>query len=458
MTTNMTELLRSAVTCLDRNDQRGFRRIMELAKTEAADDGRAQGEILLLEVAGNAVASDEALATLLRAEKLLGGHSGILTPQTRFAENHFDAYTLWGRERGKADSLRSRGAHIKEITDAFERLTGFGAGVSECLQAQLTYYRGEFDEALRCSKVNIPKGYDGQISLINVYLLEIQAGIARHTIDQKLWHASYGRLRSIISGQYPASRTCREQAEVACAMMDMSLGCLHDIPAWAKVGDFGVIPAPHGYEIIKDRLLVGTLPSAMVAHMQYLAYSGDPVRALQAAAMIRDVLNIHSVILDAYILLLTASCYYELNRPEYAKNAVRDAMEIIVSDRLWLIAAEFIPAFGEAIYAAARELDAGAPERIAAIGEGYWNKLEPLRNDMLRGSTESLTKREQEVMSLAMEGHSNAEIAAALNVSQRTVKFHLGNVYQKLNLSRRNKFAGDIEQDGVARLATWVKK
>ena len=458
MTTQVTELLRCAVACLDRNDQRGFRQALDRAKTACADDDQAKGEILLLEVAGSVVGSEDALETLLRAEKLLGGHSRILTPQTRFAENHFDAYTLWGRELGKADVLLSRCSHIEKVTEAFERLTGFGSGVSECIRAQLAYYRGDFEEAMRCTKVNIPKGYDGQISLINVYLLDIQAGIARHTMDQKLWRSSYGKLRDIASGQHPASRTCREQAEVVCAMMDMSLGCLHDIPTWARMGDFGVIPAPHGYEIVKDRLLTGTLPSAMLTHVEYLAYSGEPARALQTAAMIREVLGIKSVVLDAYSLLLSANCYFELNRPEYAEDAVHEAMKVIIPDRFWLIAAEFIPAFGEVIYAAAREYDQSAPEQIAAIGEGYWNKLEPLRSDMLRGSTDALTKREQEVMNLAMKGHSNAEIASALNVSPRTVKFHLGNVYQKLNLTRRSKFAGDIEQDGVARLANWVKK
>lgn len=450
-------MLHRVVACLDRNDTDGFKRELENVKTACAGNEKLMGEVLLLSVVGGEVRTEDILETLLSAEKMIGGSSRILTPQSRFAENHYDAFMLWGSTLGRADIIRAWCGNIDRIAKVFQRLTGFGAGIGECFQAQLAYYRGEFEEALRWANVSIPKGYDGQISLINVYLLEVQAGIAKHTMDHGLWRSSYGKLKAIISGQQPASRTCREQAEVVCAMLDMSLGCLHDIPAWARMGDFGVIPAPHGYEIVSDRLLVGTLPSAMVAHMEYLSYNGEPVKALQTAAMIHQVFDIHSVVLDAYSALLRAGCYYKLGKPAYAESVVREAMRIIVPDRLWLIAAEFVPVFGETLYAVARELDESAPEKIRSIGENYWDKLTPLRNDMLRGNAEGLTKREQEVMNLAMKGHSNAEIAEELNVAVRTVKFHLGNVYQKLNITRRSKFVGDMEQEGVSRLAHWVK-
>jgi DNA-binding CsgD family transcriptional regulator len=48
-----------------------------------------------------------------------------------------------------------------------------------------------------------------------------------------------------------------------------------------------------------------------------------------------------------------------------------------------------------------------------------------------------LTKREQEVLSLVIEGKSSREVAEELYVSKRTVDFHLANIYEKLQVSNR---------------------
>lgn len=48
-----------------------------------------------------------------------------------------------------------------------------------------------------------------------------------------------------------------------------------------------------------------------------------------------------------------------------------------------------------------------------------------------------LTPRELEVLFLVVEGKNNKEVADALFVSVRTVKFHLANIYDKLDVSNR---------------------
>ena len=53
--------------------------------------------------------------------------------------------------------------------------------------------------------------------------------------------------------------------------------------------------------------------------------------------------------------------------------------------------------------------------------------------------SESLTTRELEVLRLLARGLRNKEIAARLYVSERTVNFHLANIYQKLNVSGRTE-------------------
>jgi DNA-binding NarL/FixJ family response regulator len=50
-----------------------------------------------------------------------------------------------------------------------------------------------------------------------------------------------------------------------------------------------------------------------------------------------------------------------------------------------------------------------------------------------------LTRREFEILQLVAEGHSNAELARMLWVTEQTVKFHLSNIYRKLDVSNRTE-------------------
>jgi len=52
-----------------------------------------------------------------------------------------------------------------------------------------------------------------------------------------------------------------------------------------------------------------------------------------------------------------------------------------------------------------------------------------------------LTPREREVLKLIAQGLSNGEIAAALFISQHTVKNHVSNIYRKLGEHDRTKVA-----------------
>jgi DNA-binding NarL/FixJ family response regulator len=57
------------------------------------------------------------------------------------------------------------------------------------------------------------------------------------------------------------------------------------------------------------------------------------------------------------------------------------------------------------------------------------------------GESEShaITRREAEILRLVAEGHSNAEVARMLWIAEQTVKFHLSNIYRKLNVSNRTE-------------------
>lgn len=52
---------------------------------------------------------------------------------------------------------------------------------------------------------------------------------------------------------------------------------------------------------------------------------------------------------------------------------------------------------------------------------------------------ESLTAREHDVLALVADGLSNRDIAAALAISDHTVKFHLASIFGKLGASTRTE-------------------
>jgi len=67
-------------------------------------------------------------------------------------------------------------------------------------------------------------------------------------------------------------------------------------------------------------------------------------------------------------------------------------------------------------------------------------------NDVLA----ELTQREREIVRLIVEGASNKEVASSLNISERTVKGHLSNVFQKLGVADRLKLVLFVREGKVS--------
>jgi DNA-binding NarL/FixJ family response regulator len=63
-----------------------------------------------------------------------------------------------------------------------------------------------------------------------------------------------------------------------------------------------------------------------------------------------------------------------------------------------------------------------------------------------------LTGRELEVLEQIVFGHSNKEIAAALDISEATVKSHVNNILSKLGVTDRTQAATTAIRRGLVRL------
>jgi len=69
----------------------------------------------------------------------------------------------------------------------------------------------------------------------------------------------------------------------------------------------------------------------------------------------------------------------------------------------------------------------------------YVNRNENFVLDTSLVSQLELSKRELEILGLLAQGHSNQEIASKIFVSLSTVKTHIQNLYEKLDVKRRTQ-------------------
>ena len=93
-----------------------------------------------------------------------------------------------------------------------------------------------------------------------------------------------------------------------------------------------------------------------------------------------------------------------------------------------------------------------------ALGLGWYppellNGLIGLARETIKSSPNpqvlaQLSEREQEIATLVGQGCSNAEIARQCHITERTVKSHLSNIFQKLDVSDRVSLAIAINRQG----------
>jgi DNA-binding NarL/FixJ family response regulator len=97
---------------------------------------------------------------------------------------------------------------------------------------------------------------------------------------------------------------------------------------------------------------------------------------------------------------------------------------------------------GEELMEAIRSVDAGKSRIPSPVAERLAERM----------SGPSLTGRETEVLQLIVGGNSNKEIAAALFISEATVKTHINSLLSKLGVTDRTQAATTALQRGIVHL------
>jgi DNA-binding NarL/FixJ family response regulator len=87
-----------------------------------------------------------------------------------------------------------------------------------------------------------------------------------------------------------------------------------------------------------------------------------------------------------------------------------------------------------------------AERELRGLGRRVYRRTGPATASGL----ESLTERELEVARLVVDRRTNAEIAASLFLSKKTVETHLRNIFAKLGVASRVELARAVERAGGA--------
>jgi DNA-binding NarL/FixJ family response regulator len=169
---------------------------------------------------------------------------------------------------------------------------------------------------------------------------------------------------------------------------------------------------------------------------EVVAEASDGVEAVERALSTRPTLSI----LDVSMPRMTGLQAAREIRAQLPESRV--LMLSMHDDEHYLFEALKAGASG---YVLKREADQDLVGAVRAVGRGDAFLTNAAERSMIRqwmadgaeGPTVPLTGREEEVVKLIAEAHTNVQIAGILHLSEKTVESHRGNVLRKLGMRDR---------------------
>ncbi|UKE74141.1 LuxR C-terminal-related transcriptional regulator [Xanthomonas graminis pv. phlei] len=169
------------------------------------------------------------------------------------------------------------------------------------------------------------------------------------------------------------------------------------------------------------------------------------LQGVEAACMLADN-QVHLARVRARIALVL----HDRGESAVALPYLRHALQHVVSTQAWQCVLELgVP--GKALLRMARQRDPqAAPNTTLAMT--IQALLDKLRHDQDSGA-DLFSERELEVLALLAQGDANKQIARRLALSENTVKFHLKNLYRKLEAGTREAALASALQRGLLQRA-----
>ena len=336
---------------------------------------------------------------------------------------------------------------VRLLEDSVE--TGMIRNTVDLIRANLAYEQGRPDESRRLIEASLRLG-------------------ARHTIIETAWFGweVAARLRAQDEGQAAALQLLDETEALAMARHGERARRLVRLrratfvlqaPGDGRHEEIGAELDEAFHDPATPRYCASFGEEVRLTMARYFALFGDPKRAISLVQPIQAAaLRSHRLVRWGTASLIYAGALARLDEPQRAMRQAWDAIaQLAEAGYLMSIANEHIllMPLAELIEGRTGDQEEGTAMRRAwallvqqagrpalpASGGGY----------AYPGSFTALTGTERDVLSLAAQGHSNAEIAALLSVRVTTIKWHMKNLFAKLEVRSRTAAIAQARRLGI---------
>lgn len=354
------------------------------------------------------------------AELFAGGCSCIVTRHTEasFGSPHL-LYSYYQKPGGLL-------AAVQDLADNSERLSapvdGCGTGSDAVAQTEYLLEIGDFERMEQSAYKAIYKTRAAQQTSLT---LCARFALARLEILRATGGNSQG-LESI------REEVEREESPVLNTAYEMCVGYLNallerydEIPAWIREGDLSKAAfynqSRNFYHTVRAKAIL---------------LSGDCIRLeAECELALRQLEQAGCQLGLLHELLCLALARVRLKGMEAGCAVLGKALEIGRADGIVMPFVECAASIGPMLGHLRRQCQ-GAQlaylEKLLLLGEAYKRRVDALNADRV-----TLTDREQEVLQLLAQGCKHEEIGAELFISVATVRYHIKNIYRKLNVNNR---------------------
>lgn len=275
---------------------------------------------------------------------------------------------------------------------------------------------------------------------IGVQVRDIDALLSGYVIQGRTFQALDKReeaLEAMQSAEQQALETrnlnCVHDAQAQKALLSLIAGDVEEAQRWAAAR--GLIGRGNLSELEHP-----------LAEIEYLAYA----RLLMTEGRSGDALPILNDLLAAQekmgrmraaigSLALQALCYRALGRMDEAVRSLARAMLLAEPEGYTLVFLELKHPMAALVRTAGAQ--GHSPEYVKRLLENF-GEAASLQDIQI----EALSERELEVLRMAAQGLTNAEIASELVIAQSTVKTHINRIYSKLSVSTRTQAVARARQ------------
>ena len=430
------DLRKARDTCLDAlatamfagrlASDRGMREAVECARSMPEPTQTTAADVLLDAFATLVDEGSAAAAPVLRRGVGLAGESGDLRaigPAFQAAFELWDDEALHTLAQRRVDLARGSGAFVA-LPNALNQL-----GAYEVLVGRFDAAEACFEEA---DEISAATGYAGILGKTGVGPLILAA-----------WRGEDARTRALAEvcsrdGTARGFGTFVGFAQSALGVLELGLGRYHE--AMIAVQDASL-----------DQILVTrTLPDLVEAAVR----CGEEQLATQAAGELAESTTASGT---DWALGVLARSQALLVAGREAEGLYREAIGRLQRSRARTQLARARLVYGEWLRRERRRRDAREELRAAsqlfesmgalAFADRAQSELAATGERVHRRTPETLellTPQERRIATLVSEGAPNAEVAAQLFISSRTVEYHLAKIFRKLRISSRSELARSL--------------